>query len=428
MVQLTSTIPGLSDSPIVDESVKTCTGFLNGRRKQDGAEGLWRIRNGLYDLQDFARNHPGGEEWIRLTRGTDITEMFESHHLTNKAEKLLPKFYVRDAKTARSVAFTFEPDGFYSTFKKRALDALKDVDFHHSSAKSDFIADFLATTTFAFALLASATQSWIAVLIAGVCLTWTAIIAHNYFHSRDSFRMYYFDLILMSSKEWRISHVMSHHMYPNTIWDHEIRSFEPFVTWYPSKERKSKFMRILSQLYSPIIWNFLTLEQGIKRYYSAYYEYGYLEFRDIVPFFLPITMSLVAPSVVTALKTWLVIILISSFVFSLIGLNAAHHHPDIFHDGDIYRDNLDWGLLEMDAVRGRSVVDDNDFLVLTNFGSHVLHHLLPTVDHCYLPLCLPALYQTCKEFNISVEKFSQWEHCKGQFKQLLRTEPKKNVS
>jgi len=73
----TSTIPGLAYLPVRENLSKTAASFLEARRKIDGAEGLWRIGNKLYDLETFAKSHPGGSEWIRLTKGTDITELFE---------------------------------------------------------------------------------------------------------------------------------------------------------------------------------------------------------------------------------------------------------------------------------------------------------------------------------------------------------------
>lgn len=75
--QLESSIPGLGPLPGRDVALKTPYAFIEGRRKIDGAEGLWRIGNRLYDLEKFAKFHPGGEEWITLTQGTDITEIFE---------------------------------------------------------------------------------------------------------------------------------------------------------------------------------------------------------------------------------------------------------------------------------------------------------------------------------------------------------------
>jgi len=72
-----STVPGLVYLPARESLSKTAAGFLEARRKIDGAEGLWRIGNKLYDLETFAKSHPGGYEWIQLTKGTDITELFE---------------------------------------------------------------------------------------------------------------------------------------------------------------------------------------------------------------------------------------------------------------------------------------------------------------------------------------------------------------
>uniref|UniRef100_A0A182KCP8 Cytochrome b5 heme-binding domain-containing protein n=1 Tax=Anopheles christyi TaxID=43041 RepID=A0A182KCP8_9DIPT len=51
-----------------DEPFKTVNNWLDGKRYDDGAEGLWRINDALYDLEDFARTHPGGSEWIQLTK------------------------------------------------------------------------------------------------------------------------------------------------------------------------------------------------------------------------------------------------------------------------------------------------------------------------------------------------------------------------
>lgn len=72
-----SSIPGFENFPGREVKFKTPYSFLEARRKTDGAEGLWRIRDNLYDLEGFAKLHPGGAEWIRLTKGTDITEIFE---------------------------------------------------------------------------------------------------------------------------------------------------------------------------------------------------------------------------------------------------------------------------------------------------------------------------------------------------------------
>lgn len=72
-----STVPGLVPLNARKDYKKTSLSFLEARKKVDGAEGLWRIRNSLYDLQTFVKLHPGGAEWLNLTKGTDVTELFE---------------------------------------------------------------------------------------------------------------------------------------------------------------------------------------------------------------------------------------------------------------------------------------------------------------------------------------------------------------
>ncbi len=83
----------------------------------------------LYDLTDFIKIHPGGADWIKLTKGTDITEAFEVHHIYPDApERLLEKYEIRKATEPRNFKFTFKDDGFYRTFKRRVGTKLRTVD------------------------------------------------------------------------------------------------------------------------------------------------------------------------------------------------------------------------------------------------------------------------------------------------------------
>ena len=77
MIHPKSSVSGLSYFDAREDLIPSGHGFLEGRRRIDGAENLWRIENGLYDLESWAKLHPGGNEWILLTKGTDITEAFE---------------------------------------------------------------------------------------------------------------------------------------------------------------------------------------------------------------------------------------------------------------------------------------------------------------------------------------------------------------
>lgn len=59
--------------------------------------------------------------WIEATKGTDITEAFESAHLSENPEKLLKKFYVKDISTPRNSPYTFHENGFYRTLKRKVI-------------------------------------------------------------------------------------------------------------------------------------------------------------------------------------------------------------------------------------------------------------------------------------------------------------------
>ena len=88
---------------------------------------LWRVHDKLYDLKDFAKFHPGGTQWIELTKGTDITEAFEVSHLFGEAQgaSMLKKFYVCDSLNPKTSKFTFHTDGFYKTLKRKVMPILK---------------------------------------------------------------------------------------------------------------------------------------------------------------------------------------------------------------------------------------------------------------------------------------------------------------
>lgn len=106
--------------------------WLDTKRDDDSVEdGLWRIRDTLYDLTDFILKHPGGPDWLRMTKGHDITESFITHHISiEKLQPLLEKYRVRDTTRPRNVKLTFAEDGFYMTLKRRVAEKLPEFKTH----------------------------------------------------------------------------------------------------------------------------------------------------------------------------------------------------------------------------------------------------------------------------------------------------------
>lgn len=185
-----------------DDPVKGCKKWLDGKRIDDNAEGLWRIHEKLYDLTEFLGRHPGGQEWLKITKGVDITEQFETHHITSVAEKMLPKFYVRDAALPRNYKTTFEENGFYKTLQRRVANKLNFLD-QSSVSNSRFYSDLMLATTFLFSITAARDNNYVVASFASLSLLWLTIIAHNFIHQKDNWRMYLMNISLISFHEWR---------------------------------------------------------------------------------------------------------------------------------------------------------------------------------------------------------------------------------
>lgn len=150
---------------------------------------------------------------------------------------------------------------------------------------------------------------------------------------------------------------------------------------------------------------------------------------DAIPLILPIAMyTMTGASLGQTIAYWLLIVMVASFSFGAIGLNAAHHHPEITHEGDAIRPDTDWGIFQLDTVMDRRDIKGSPFLVLTHFGEHSLHHLFPTLDHAILPLLSDILMDTLEQFEYEVRDCSWFEHIIGQHRQLARTTTKTELN
>jgi fatty acid desaturase len=144
----------------------------------------------------------------------------------------------------------------------------------------------------------------------------------------------------------------------------------------------------------------------------------------LIPIFEIIVLLNIAPSSLSALKSWYIVHAVFGLAFGVIGLAAAHHHPVCFHDGDEARPDPDFGLCQLDAVSERTDDDfDSLLLALLSFGFHPLHHLFPTVCHSKLQYLRPILAETLKEFEEEIRKFAHWQLYIGLVKQVGRNKP-----
>lgn len=65
----------------------------------------------------------------------------------------------------------------------------------------------------------------------------------------------------------------------------------------------------------------------------------------------------------------------------------------------------------------------HDFMALTHYGHHAMHHLFPTLDSAILPELYSILYKTMGEFEVELVSYPWYHHIYGQLRQLSRNEP-----
>jgi len=76
--------------PPKDPAYKGGESWLELRRQEEGAEGLWRIHNKLYDLSNFIAGHPGGSDWITVTKvSNEIKQHFKTHLCKKRFSRFL---------------------------------------------------------------------------------------------------------------------------------------------------------------------------------------------------------------------------------------------------------------------------------------------------------------------------------------------------
>jgi len=404
-----------------DDFLKSSHRWLRAKIKDDDCGGLWRVGDQLYDLSKFEKIHPGGAEWISMTKGTDITEAFETMHALGVPVSTLSKYLVKQATSPRNYRHTFAEDGFYGQLKRRAAKVLVQTGTA-PDWRSKLTQDIL-TVCFCLGFgVCCWAPSWPAIGLTGLLLGLQTSCAHNWFHLRDSqaWRRYFFDLSLLSHRDWRISHALSHHLHTNTYTDVEVTAVEPYMSFLP--QEKNVFVRRMS----PFLLHLFAFIAGhvefAKRVLFLVTREQNFHIENLFPV-LEFSFLWFSLDILAALRIWFIIHGISGYWLIMTSVTTTHHHPELFHPGDSPRVDPDWGLHQLDTVRDL----DKPYLplVLTTFGDHLLHHLFPAVDHSKLAGLYPALHQTLLQFGEVYPTRTLADMLQGINQQLTNTKPKK---
>lgn len=142
----------------------------------------------------------------------------------------------------------------------------------------------------------------------------------------------------MFSRHWRITHVLSHHQYPNSFFDFDVIGAEPLYSLYPDAEGKNWFKRFGSWIYVPIFYLFIFHINAVKHFIDMFKRNFRVEWEDLIPFIIPTVLIIfTSTSYWEIFKMWNFILSMGSFTFASLGFLAGHYHPDNVFDGDALR-------------------------------------------------------------------------------------------
>lgn len=326
--------------------------------------------------------------WIRTVAGTDATELFELSHVdVDKAWSVLHTLPTSNVTHKSQLVHTAPRD--MTTYRKlRGTIAQHLPNYTQRKATFASVSCFSSWTMLVVVchvLLLCATTPfslrWVAAaLLSAVCNTVVGGFGHNFLHRADP-RALALDWNGLSSFEWMLEHVMSHHCYPNTCHDHDAISMQPLVHW-----NTATWWNVLA---APVffIGEIAVALQGFLghrcRFVPCVDSQMPLWLR-CAPFLFVfrVVSCLVCHGVTGGLCTLLVTLSVASFYFSFLA-HLNHAVVPQFNGDD------DFALMQLTNTRDLSNRLTGLFgSLLLGLDRQTMHHLFPSVDHSRLDASL----------------------------------------
>ena len=318
----------------------------------------------LYDISNF--KHPGGNIFTMSVLGTDATALFETHHINNKKA-------VKFLKSIPSKG-TYNQKVVIDYVKYREVRDL--FQFSSSNKKRKF--PLLAILCFIFAVLLQLLQCFshygtFFVIPTAIVSTIAGGFGHNGVHVMSP-EAVLLDWNGLSAYEWLFEHIMSHHMYTNTEYDHDALSMEPFIRWLPNRAAslfESKYLEILARHFIYVIGEIVVAIQGIFIHRTRW------QFANpYVPLWLKLApfLFIIRVSILWYYKGFIETIItlsLASYIFSY--LAHLNHERHLLPKTDNF--------FERQTSSTRDIKSIFKGALILFLDRQVKHHLFPTVDH-----------------------------------------------
>ena len=349
------------------------------------------IHGKIYNIDNF--NHPGGNTFIEINKGCDITTLFETHHINYKlAKKALNKLNIVGTYDQK-INYDFKRynnlrERIYNKFKTKKSRMINNITRYS-------LLGYITLGTFLHCKLLEYNYYNIDMYFIPLCLLSSLVntilggFGHNGIHKLE-----YSSLLLdwngLSSLEWLLEHVHSHHMYTNTIYDHDSITMEPFLNWIPSN-KKSIFENNGKHLIF-LIGEIVVLIQGnfIHKFrWLILFNSKYPLWLRLAPFMiiLRIFSHILTQGLLFGLFNLIICLIFAGYYFSYL---AHLNHVNVNNKNYDNLDNIDFINHQINNTNDIKI-NENLSSIFLNLNKQKMHHLFPTIDHSQLN----KLYNIC---------------------------------
>lgn len=335
----------------------------------------------LYDPIEFQKIHPGGPTWIEISKGTDATSLFESVHLNAK----LAKYHLD--KLPSLGTYTIAQKWDYSSYREICEEVFRIFPTAESRTTSSRIFKawvcFAAIIHMSLLFQSDCTILWAIILIvSAIANTVIGGFGHNYLHKCHP-KCLALDWNGLSSFEWMLEHVLSHHCDPNSDQDHDTISMLPFVNW----QQPQRINILIFPLFA--IGEIVVAIQGNLGHRCRWHALRksnyplWLQFAPLL-FLIRVGSHFLFQPFSVALLSILLTLAIASFYFSYLAhLNHAFQGPPTL-------DFLEHQLATTGDIKSNSLLPNE---LLLGLDKQTIHHLFPTIDHALLTPQIRILLQ-----------------------------------
>jgi len=384
---------------------------------------MWHLYNKTYDLTNFLKNHPGGEDILLRTKDQkDVTALFEIYHAfadKDKIKQILNKYEITDSSSSTTILTKQYDYTNYNQLVNRVKELFPNHENRKSTTSFNLFYSFLFglyVYSFYYAMLATNHTFYkcIMALIAGFSYISLGFnVMHNASHYAISenpkinllLTKIWSSWALWNPVIWFYHHVYNHHSFTSQEkQDPDLYHLLPFARKTKTYTRIHPYLLSIQDKLVPFIL-FVFPGQYLGQALSyAYASYKKQIFSIPIPnqnYYDDIDAILIATHIYCLLEglylPTILYILSLNFFYSI---NVVPDHDTYESSVENHYSGDDWCRIQI--CNSANFANQNTLWthLFGGINYQIEHHLFPNVAHIHYPKISPIVKEYCKENHI----------------------------